>query len=343
MDDFNKYYGDKNIWKSDKEIKNNISLFYKVQKKIFPVECLYPDKKECSGKPIKSHSIQLSRILKKLSDKQNKVMMFNAETNPFSGINIKLKEIGINKATIFLGLCNYHDTQIFKLIETDDMDINNTQKLFLYAYRAVLKNYYLKYQSSERYKFYANSITINDDVIKPLLLALAYSTYVGYFHFGKIKNIFDLSLLNNTFNDQIIHKYRFLDYELPVSVCSAFTPTNNFNGEKINDYNLKTVPNYVMMNVFPENGKTFILLSYLLKQNNYLKNYVKKIIETDDIENKLSEVILRNIENFVVSSEHWSMIPEKRKLCIQDFFAETLYTKGDNVLYNSNIHNLFRA
>jgi hypothetical protein len=341
MDKFKEFFGDKNIFKGDEEIKRNIYNLFRNLKIKFESECLHPIKKNCNGKPIKSHSIQKSTILKKLSNNEKKIMMFSGNTDAFKGPKFEMKEVGINKATTFLGLCNFHDTETFKLIDIDDFDPENMEKQFLYAYKSVLMNHYQKSQSYERFKYIAKKNDDKNEFVVAKLIFLSYMNYLGFFSSSKIKKIFDYTFIKKNYNDELIYKNVILNYELPIAACSAFTPIVDFNNNVINNFFKKEyeIPKYIFFNIFPENGNTYILICFLKKQKDFLEDYVNYIIKNEDIENTLSNLILRNIENFVMLPEHWYKLNLENRNKIEKFFTDTLINSQTH--YISKFHNLF--
>ncbi|GAH17669.1 unnamed protein product, partial [marine sediment metagenome] len=109
--------------------------------------CVFPDKSNCSKKPIKAHSIQKNKILKHISI-NGKVISGDIQKTLFTQ---EFEEVGINSASTFFGFCNYHDTSIFSEIENQDY-IESQEQNFLYAYRACALEYVKKIEASCLYK-----------------------------------------------------------------------------------------------------------------------------------------------------------------------------------------------
>lgn len=100
------------------------------------VRCYAPGD-ACEQDPIRAHSVQNASILELLQERGHVYA---------PRLQLTLKEprlefglIGRNLATTFHGLCNEHDTEIFRPIETAHLDPLNEEHLFLLSYRAVLK------------------------------------------------------------------------------------------------------------------------------------------------------------------------------------------------------------
>lgn len=337
---------DKTIWKSDEEINKETKFYFDQIKKKPISRCLHPNLNECSGPPIKSHSIQLLKILKNICDKTNHVIYFKLKPTQEKFI-VDLSYTGIKEATIFPGLCKYHDTNTFKLIENSYYDIDNIEYSFLYAYRAFLRGYYVDFNNylwldlfiKEFYDTHESSPS--NDFVFTILMKDLYKAFVKYFNLNKIKTIFDFCLINKEYKDYFIFNHKILDFELPIAVSSSYAPDFDFENKIINDYKqINIPPNYVYINIFPELGRTNILLTYLIRQRKNLDNYINHIIKTHDITNVLSETILKYIENFVLSPDHWHSIDLKKRNKILEYFILTLHDK--TVEYIPSNHNLFK-
>jgi len=344
MDKFKKYFGDKSIFKSDEEIKKNTERLFKEIKNIFPTKCIYAN--GCDKKPINSHSIQSSRTLKALSNNKNKVGLFSGSVDPFEGVSFQVKEVGINKATTFLGLCSEHDNKTFEPIEKKDFSPDDLEQLFKYCYRTVLRQYYVLNQIDLRWRKKVNEMDKKDDFKVVLFLSNSYMAYINLFNFSKIKNVFDLAELTGNFDRDIIFNVRELDEVLPIAVSSAFTPTYDFKNNLINDYkDRNVVPIHVCLTVFPENNKTYVILGHLKHQDKALVSYVNQFMKEPDIYDILSETIFRHIENFVINPDYWNSISKDRKENIIKFFEQTLHRdveRDKKIVYKSDKHNLFQ-
>lgn len=344
---FQKFFGNKEIFKDDEFIKRNFKQFFENKNTIYPTECLHPEKNNCKGKNINSHSIQSSKILRRLANKNNKVIMLKHSVDMFEGVSIVEKEVGIRNATTFQGLCNYHDANTFRLIETNNFDIHSNEMLFQYCYRPVLKNYYEKIQSHERIKDIMaqnkNEIQQNE-FLSLFFIQLSYGFNIGHFYAEKFKFLFDKCLIEKTFDVEVEYNTNVLDFELPIAVSTAFTPKFDLLGNTINFYKQNEITKYIFLNIFPEDGKTYILLGHLKQQDKELNKYVSQIINSINFLDVISELILRYVENFTYSPDKWFAMKKEKRQEILKFFESTIHVEvGSNleVKYESSKHNLF--
>lgn len=343
LDEIREKYGD-SVLKSKDEINKITNRFYKEFNFKPRTKCLHPISKECSGKPIKSHSIQKSQMLL-LADKTNHVLMFDINFKHDRKPKASLEEIGVNQASIFPGLCAKHDFETFEPIENNAIDTQSNQQQFLFSYRAILKQCVLKNRQYEFFKrltkFYSEEENL-DKLVIATLIAISYSHYLGMFYINKVKKLLDISLIAKNFDSVLDYQARIIDKFIPILVCSAFTPIYDVEGNVVNDFTkYNETPNYVFLNVFPTEDKTYLFCSTLKLQTENLKSFIVPIaeLETEKLYGYLSEVILKYIENFVVSPDYWQRFSEEKKTAITKFFNDTVGDK--KIKYDSSLHNLF--
>jgi hypothetical protein len=128
--------------------KIHIRKFIKeIQKQSYIKEC-FCGNNECSSQIISAHSIQNNRILKKIAT-NGEVLSFSnrayeSDDNGSVYLNSKVDNTGQKKATTFTGFCGHHDNEVFNTIENFNYDPENIEQEFLFAYRALAKEYHTK-------------------------------------------------------------------------------------------------------------------------------------------------------------------------------------------------------
>jgi hypothetical protein len=310
-------------------------IFQELNKNAHLKECFHQDS-NCSSKIIRAHSIQNNRILNKIS-RNGEVLNFSE-----AGDNneIKLSRIGRKKATTFTGFCGYHDNAIFVPIESTDYKERNHEQEFLFAYRALAKEYHAKKWSIKLLQETINKLS-NDRALEKL------SSYLA----GATASLAQLNFQREMFNsflgkrDFDIISTRIIKFheEYHIAVSSAFTVEKDFNGNSINNFSdLETHLKYIYLSVFPQNGKTYVLLSYLRKNKKFFSAFMNKIFEKSVNEKKitLSNIIAIHVENFAFSPIRWERISEAEKSEFQSLFRTTLFLPGDSMNQFKNI-NLF--
>jgi hypothetical protein len=132
-------------------------FFFEAQKRNFS-RCL-PPTLACNEKPIRAHSIQNSRVIE-LIQGHGHVMMPRYRIKNDKPM-LELAKIGRNEASTFTGLCEKHDGEIFKVIDTKPLDVSNDEQLTLLAYRSVMREMHALTEEAGR------MWSIHDDWVSP--------------------------------------------------------------------------------------------------------------------------------------------------------------------------------
>ena len=285
------------------------------------VECLCPRKNECSGKIIKAHSIQNNRILKKIA--------YKGVVNQIKGENLIFKqdgsEVGRKIATTFSGFCNYHDNELFKPIELKNYDPNNKEQEFFFAYRALAMELNLKKIAENRYKKMAEVFGQNQ-----FFTNILHGTKLTINELTERNDLFHEAILNKNF-ELISTKTIELDKEYLIAVSSIFAIEYDFKGNIINDFselvkNNNNKMKIIFLTIFPQENKTFVLLSYL-KENastfEFLDEQLLKIDKTTIIK-RLNLLIANYCENVVYSPKNWQKINKNEKQELIKTFSKEL-------------------
>ncbi|MBT3865820.1 hypothetical protein HOF78_01810 [Candidatus Woesearchaeota archaeon] len=284
-------------------------LSTKLKRKSDTRECLHPNKDECDKKIIKAHSIQNNKILNKISE-DGDIIQIN---------NCGAELVGRGKATTFKGFCSKHDSALFLPIEQIDFEPKNEEQCFLYAYRSIAKEIMAKKSVISEMKEFIKIKGNNYPSINNLIMG----NEVGLNDLGKIKEKLDHCLINSKFGG-IKTKLVILDRDYSVAVSSCFYPVYDFKGKMINNLeDYKSIPQPMIFTIFPQNGKTYILLSYL-SNDSKMEEFTKQMSEFSDAEvnTVVNNLIVLYCENFVLSPKKWSAMSEQEKKEMTKLFNE---------------------
>ena len=299
--------------------------------------CVFPDI-SCT-RISQAHSIQRNKILNHIAT-NGYVRSFDILKTLYTG---DLEDIGIKKASSFFGFCNYHDTILFSEIENEDYKEKKEQN-FLHAYRACAREFTAKWEATS--------------VLQKLM-----TTSPQYFHAlsimytGSIDGVRDMKKQLDNFNselrkpydnrnfDLIITKIHKLPYEAFIAVNSIFNIIYDFEGNIINDLSdtSKDVAP-VFLNIFPQNGETFILLSCCSNDFTKYKTIFSRInrFTQKEIEDFFSNLIVTHCENFFISHEKWKRQPKGKRREFVSMFTETMFHRNDpKYLLNNSPIDLF--
>ena len=313
----------------DKEKKKFLKLWTSFVRDNPQLRCQFPMEGGCKKKVINSHSIQKSGPLKLLADDTNHVIMMKLSLNDKLIPVAQPKLVGINMATIFNGLCDKHDNELFSSIEKKSFDPHRKYYLFLLCYRAILRDHYAKLISSIRVRK-----IIQQRLREPELsafsrasMSMAFDAYKeGRGDITNAKKEFDNAYLKNTWNTTFKLWLRVIDYPATIAVASCFTPDFDFDGSRINTFKFGAFPNFLSVIVYPLEKQTLIGTCVSAYQYQHLKSIYTKLESANEHELQLliSELALRYCENIVISPKNWGKIEPSNRRVITRYFNESI-------------------
>ncbi|WP_051959916.1 hypothetical protein [Sphingobacterium sp. ML3W] len=211
-----------------------------------------------------AHSIQNNGVLSKIA-KDGHVTTFSREEVGFKG-----KDVGKKLASIFWGFCNHHDA-MFRPIEIINYTGTSEQN-FLYAYRAFVIICHKKIEASHFHNFGSQS---ENDIIEN-------------------KNIFDRAILDKDYDAIITHVIE-LPLFYPIAVSSGFYLDFDFEGNSI--LHSENRMENIYITVFPDNGKTYCLLSYLKEDENLYQELASQLQSRNNFKSDLTVLLAAHVEN----------------------------------------------
>ena len=339
-------------------VKNIQAGINRLRKDILFKECFHKDE-FCDTKIIKAHSIQNNKILDKISE-NGKILSF-VSSNNLGQSELEMKKTGKKKASIFTGFCQYHDNNIFQPIELFDYEKHNKEHEFLFAYRSLAWFHYVK---KVEYLIYKKTFEIfcnkeENNIQKYFKLNPPYS--VNFI--TEIKNNYSLRMqgskdavnelesirtaMNINFNKKRYYKIetKIIEFncETPIAVTSIINIENDLEGNLINDYcNKEKQLKPIFITIFPQKGKTYVLLSYLKNHKNSFDFIKEQITKQSIIYQKIiiSNIIISYIENFFFSPVYWKSIDNSIKSKINIIFNNTIGQVNKPLIYDEEL-NIF--
>jgi len=266
-------------------------------------QCIHPDKSDCSQGIIRAHSIQNNKILSRLSE-NGEIMTVSFEDENQSVLNFNLSAKGRKTATTFFGFCSKHDSKTFSPIENFSYNCSEQQN-FLFTYRAFAYEYHKKLEQIKLFQFLVSK--------KPSILKD--ENYVGYYR-GMQFALKDAQFYYEKFS-KALKELRFdhvqtvsfsIDNYHEFAVCSGFNLEFDLNGKQINVPNAKSrSAKQIYLNVFPEDGKTHVLLSCLKHDSSTFHPVFEQFKSLDSQErlNYLNNLIPMYSENVVLAPRLW--------------------------------------
>jgi hypothetical protein len=303
------------INKVDMVSGNNIQLYFQAMN-MEHNSCLI---NECRKKAIKAHSVQNSRVLDLLCQ-QGHVICIALAHDKKSEPSFQFKRNGRNDATTFKGLCNSHDTEIFKPIECNPIDYDLDEHLFLISYRSILWECHAKISAARKYSFISNKI--KGDITNTLLESSEFNMQRDAFiieawrecqHKLKYDFIYEYKAY-----EHIRNNFWIINTNQPTIAAAAVITAGK---TKIDDFSRAT------LNVFPLNKyQTIILLSWLIDDDLDVARYFENLLIPKDCSREIiiSKLLIQNSENFVISPKVFGTWSEEKKSNIIAWFSKNL-------------------
>lgn len=193
--------------------------------------CLHFDKGIRCSEIINAHSIQKKQSLMSISRNGH---VYTLSTN--MGSIIKNKGLpayelnGINNVSTFLGFCKTHDNELFEIIDNYPLEPTEHQ-VFLYAYRSLCRELYVKENASILLKEHISNAA-GHDFIRSQFENMSVGTDYGLNNLKIHKSAYDESLKYKRYND--INYVVFMSDSQPNMVFSGlFYPDFDFMGRQL--------------------------------------------------------------------------------------------------------------
>lgn len=286
--------------------------------------CLCPYDK-CKNKTMKCHSIQDNRILISLAD-DGHVYMIKPDITRMQRDSrasmLRFQRLGIHDATTFTGLCNEHDSEMFRPIDNEDLDLSNSEHAFLLTYRAVLKEAVVLIEETHRTQFRLeekmnNGLVTADRYDEEMIIST--QQILKAYDFMKYKEQFDKMFCNKTY-DSLCYRGIVLKERCQFAASTTFSTLEM--STKVDGIERITI------NVFPYKDCTYILFASLPEDEKYMDTYIAEFLNASGGYQLyiLSKIILRNCENIVFSPSLISGWSKSKTSTVLQYVAETCDT-----------------
>ena len=319
---------------TDEQIQNkaNGKVIKEAGKRANIKTCLYPDKSQYSEGIIQAHGLQNNKILSKLSENGD-VYMVDVLFGK-NGPQIELVKQGRKKATTFTGFCGKHDTEVFSPIENQDYETGNKMQEALFAFRALAKEWHTKLKSKNMF----------DGVLKTNR-----NEYVLAFYEGIMLALDDIEKEMLAFQevllveapDRISTKLIVFEGEADVAVSACITMSHDFNGKRLEHFTSHPwlTPDQLFITIFPQNGKTFCLLSYDTNATETFAFLDEQLLNKSVAEQKelLSRLVIHHSENIVYSPRYIDALSEQQKTLLKERITESVGFLEDEPLLNREL------
>jgi hypothetical protein len=236
------------------------------------------------------------------------------------------KLIGVRNATTFTGFCNFHDTEIFKPIESVPF-IGNDEQCFLLAFRAVARELYTKRAAIQSIPLWKES-----DRGKDILSQQAIQEFYSAYKQGTERGLATLEAHFNEYVEKYVannfENIRFLVVFLnnvpEVMFSGGFYPEYNFRGELLQDLSdLTKKSDLLTHSSFATDEGGAIVYSWLSSSEATCKDFIQSLLglNTINLPNAILRLCFKHCENAAISPQWWSSMNIRQHEAIINRFA----------------------
>ena len=277
----------------------------------------------CENTSINSHLLMQNGILNYVAE-NGKVVELRAkpiEAMRKGDSSILFKEVGISQAISLPIFCNFHDTTLFKEIESGEVNYNNYRHVALYCYRAICAAIRKKEKDKER-----DSRLQRSNVLRELapdylsyLSAKKYPTELALkdLYYYKSALIQDLDTGDESFS--------FFRIQLPIKGIYASTASSMFmTGEEAR---MPNIANILFVHLIPVKEGTMLIVGYHREHESpHYEKYINSWQNYDErnIGYKVTGILVQS-EDWGISPSLYAQFSKKRIEEFLQLFKEEIY------------------
>lgn len=231
---------------------------------------------------------------------------------------MKGERVGRNNASTFTGLCLTHDNTIFRPIDDSLPDHENTEHLFLLAYRAVLREYRVVLQNAIGFQStYMKSVESGQSPEhEPCEFGMfATSHLMNAYEMHVYKTTFDSAHLGRGSSSLEHHVIQFANQTPIFAVSSSFS---------LDDVNAPKTPR-VARTVYSNEAGVVPVLSATKTDSPFVFHFLRRLFDSSPDRQKylLSKIVLHCCDNIVISPDLYDHLPDDTKEAMISFYTKT--------------------
>lgn len=305
-----------------------------------PLKCLYPN---CFSKPVDCHSQQCNGLLSAIANEKRMVIVPSKDAK---GSMSRLLEgmrdtrgfhlVHINRASIFKGFCQKHDTELFAGIETRPLVVNDVEQVVALHRRVIalevrnclelLGSLNVQKYLTEQKNFFSKGL--NNEI----LLAEERLKSIKFYEWKP--------LWCHEPEKQFCYAWRVLPKKLSISLASIITPDlddsiYSFYRNVLSMVGVDITPRLgFSLTIIPQDYKTHIIMVWNKIFDPVVDRYRNRLMSLDlsEVEVFLNECVFCLSEDWCMNPNAWNAIPQSvRNNLIQKLSMEDFYDRAKDI------------
>ncbi|MER8809559.1 hypothetical protein [Mesorhizobium australicum] len=285
-------------------------------------KCLFPTI-NCPNDAIRAHSVQKATSLS-LIEETGHVCEIKMKIDGDQPV-CKFARVGRNEASTFTGLCNEHDTQLFRPIDTKPLKLGDPEQMFLVAYRSATRELHAAMLGAIRVQTTLQNLVklgrVEASEASPAMMAATQALLKSWLVWRYRFQHYDRTLAKGDYSS-IMHSTFSIAGHRPVLASSSYFPIDDVSLSK------KTV--WIALNVIPVGEEdTEVIFSYPKALSGPARRRIASVMTKtgEDQLSSLSTLVLDSTENFFMRPSHIEGWPDEKRQRIEEAFFSTV-TKG---------------
>lgn len=276
-------------------MKKQKHIFQDLNKKIKEIRkpCYIED---CNQPSSFNHLLQKRGILNQIEE-DGHVYTLNFNTHYTPPVSFKKK--GINKNFGYKGFCQKHDNDLFKPIESNEVDYESYNNQLLSSFRA-----FYNQRNKKEHLLLLYTASKSKDEIKDIIPEPIYSHSVNAFRntLDEYQNT-EKKLFNDYNGDS--KSFHFKTIRLPrteVCISSCFTYETTEELKRLFEIDCNYELTNLFINFFPTEKESILILGVEKDKLHRCQKYIDRLSkENEKVLQLISDIMLTNVEDWVVS------------------------------------------
>ena len=236
--------------------------------------------------------------------------------------HLRYELVGINEASTFAGLCNRHDSELFRPIETIPITFTSEQ-MFLLGYRALMRECYTKRQAIHQLEFMRSYGDHHPDIKSPFYENYLSSAELGNRH-GQNALLYHKGIYDDVWRNNNFSKIRFVaflyDSPTPILSASAFAPEYDFTGGLLQDLSdLSFTQNSMSLCIWSVDSCGVVLLMWHETSDRSCVPFVRSLLRQPKprLSARLTSLAFEHSENIAFSPYWWEALSPSNRLALE--------------------------